>query len=138
MLTFVRRADFRAAYPSELTPAAFVDKLNVTAGNVLDEAERAALINELTADNTDAGRAGVLRKVAEDGTLRQAEFNKAFVLMQYLGYLGRDPDRPPDTDFGGFRFWFDKLNQFNGDFVRAEMVRAFLDSVEYRRRFDAN
>jgi hypothetical protein len=28
-----------------------------------------------------------------------------------------------------------KLNQFNGDFLQAEMVKAFLSSIEYRGRF---
>jgi hypothetical protein len=135
MLAFVGRSDFRALYPSSLTPEQFVDGLNAKAGNVLDAAERAALIGELTANNTDAGRASVLLKVAEDGTLHQRELNSAFVFMQYVGYLKRNPDGLPDTNFNGFQFWLDKLNQFNGDFVRAEMVRAFLDSIEYNARF---
>jgi hypothetical protein len=28
-----------------------------------------------------------------------------------------------------------KLNQFGGDFRRAEMVKAFISSTEYRQRF---
>jgi len=63
------------------------------------------------------------------------EFNKAFVLMQYFGYLHRNPNDPPDTDFAGYTFWLNKLNQFNGDFVQAEMVKAFINSNEYRSRF---
>ena len=27
--------------------------------------------------------------------------------------------------------WLDKLNQFNGNFVEAEMVKAFISSTEY-------
>jgi hypothetical protein len=42
---------------------------------------------------------------------------------------------PPDNDFAGFEFWLAKLNQFNGNFVDAEMVQAFIFSDEYRRRF---
>jgi hypothetical protein len=38
-------------------------------------------------------------------------------------------------DFAGYNFWLTKLNQFNGNFVQAEMVKAFLDSTEYRQRF---
>ena len=41
----------------------------------------------------------------------------------------------PDIDFNGYNFWLDKLNQFNRNFVNAEMVKAFLVSAEYRRRF---
>ena len=42
---------------------------------------------------------------------------------------------PPDRDFGGREFWLSKLNEFNGDFVRAGMVKAFLNADEYRKRF---
>jgi len=73
--------------------------------------------------------------VADDSTLRDAEFNKAFVLMQYFGYLRRSPNEAPDSDFGGFNFWLGKLNNFNGSFVDAEMVKSFLVAGEYRGRF---
>jgi hypothetical protein len=57
--------------------------------------------------------------------------------MQYYGYLRRNPDDAPEPglNFGGWNFWLGKLNEFNGDAVRAEMVKAFLDSAEYRNRF---
>jgi hypothetical protein len=55
--------------------------------------------------------------------------------MQYFGYLRRAPDAVPDADFRGWKFWLDKLNQFNGNFVSAEMVKAFISSDEYRKRF---
>jgi hypothetical protein len=57
------------------------------------------------------------------------ELNPAFVTMQYFGYLRRDPDA------GGFSHWLKKLNDHGGDYRRAEMVRAFLSSFEYRDRF---
>ena len=57
--------------------------------------------------------------------------------MQYFGYLRRAPNDPPDTDFAGFDFWFGKLEQFGGDYRRAEMVKAFITSDEYRARFSA-
>ncbi|MET0645445.1 MAG: DUF4214 domain-containing protein [Pyrinomonadaceae bacterium] len=135
MLRFVQRAEFLARYPRTLSPTQFVDALNANAGGVLDATERQNLINELTANNTDAGRASVLRKVADDAGLVQQEFNRAFVLMQYFGYMRRNPNDPPDTDFTGYNFWLDKLNQFNGDYIGAEMVKAFITSIEYRQRF---
>jgi hypothetical protein len=49
--------------------------------------------------------------------------------MQYAAYLRRDADAP------GFAFWLNKLNAFNGNFVQAEMVKAFIVSSEYRQRF---
>ena len=135
LLKFVQRTEFLARYPRTLSPTQFVDALNANAGGVLDATERQNLINELSANNTDAGRASVLRKVAEDANLVQQEFNRAFVLMQYFGYLQRDPDSGPDTDFNGYNFWLTKLNQFGGDYIAAEMVKAFITSIEYRQRF---
>jgi hypothetical protein len=79
----------------------------------------------------------VLRKIAENATLQQREFNRAFVLMQYFGYLRRNPDAAPEPNlnFDGYNFWLNKLNQFNGNYVDAEMIKAFLSSLEYRQRF---
>ena len=77
----------------------------------------------------------MLRAVAEDQDLSNAEFNRAFVLMQYFGYLRRDPNSGQDIDYSGYDFWLHKLIQFNGDYNQAEMVKAFITSVEYRQRF---
>jgi hypothetical protein len=135
ILGFVQRADFRAAFPDSMTPTQFVDQLNARADGALDASERQALINELTANNTTAGRASVLRKVAEDATLEASEKNKAFVLMQYFGYLKRNPNEGQDADWSGYNFWLGNLNRFNGNFVEAELVKAFISSIEYRSRF---
>lgn len=133
---FVVRQRFLIEYPLTMTPAQFVDKLNLNAGGVLSQSERDQLVTELTAaGNATKGRASVLRKVAEDAELRQRETNRAFVLMQYYGYMRRNPDDPQDIDFRGWEFWLNKLNQFNGNFVQAEMVKAFIISIEYRQRF---
>jgi hypothetical protein len=135
-LSFVQRGDFQTAYPSSMTADAFVSKLDANAGGVLSSAEKANLVATLGATPADASkRASVLRAVAENPTLHQREFNKAFVLMQYFGYLKRNPDDLPDADFTGYSFWLSKLNQFNGDFAGAEMVKAFISSTEYRTRF---
>jgi uncharacterized protein (TIGR03118 family) len=77
-------------------------------------------------------RATVLRKVAEAAELQSREFNSAFVTMEYFGYLRRDPDT------AGFNFWLNKLNSFNGDFIKAEMVKAFISASEFRQRFGAS
>jgi hypothetical protein len=138
MLEFVQRQRFLDAYPLSLTPAQFVDKLRLNTGAALSQAEADQLVAQLTANNTNAGRAAVLHSVAEDADLQRNEFNRAFVLMQYFGYLRRDPDAAPDADFRGWKFWLDKLNQFNGNFVDAEMVKAFISSEEYRTRFGTN
>ncbi len=118
-----------------MTPEQFVNTLNANAGGALSEAEKANLVAELTANNTVAGRASVLRKVAEDPGLAAAEKNKAFVLMQFFGYMRRNPNDSPDTNHSGYNFWLGKLGEFGGDFRRAQMVQAFIESIEYRRRF---
>jgi hypothetical protein len=130
---FVQRSRFTTAFPNTMTPAQFVDTLNANAGNPLSPAERNQLVNDL-ATNAKT-RAQVLRAVAEDPDLNSAEFNRAFVLMQYFGYLRRNPNDAPDTDYTGYDFWLTKLNQFNGNFQNAEMVKAFISSLEYRQRF---
>ena len=131
---FVQRLSFTNNYPSGMSAAAFVDKLNMNAGNPLSPGERNQLVSDMNAGKT---RAQVLRAVAEDQDLFNAELNRAFVLMQYFGYLRRDPNSGQDTDYTGYDFWLTKLNQFNGNYIDAEMVKAFLSSTEYRHRFGA-
>lgn len=136
MLAFVQRGDFLAAFPTNMSAANFVSQLNTRAGNVLSVAEQTNLTNTLAANPSDTTlRSQTLRAVAEDQDLKNAEFNRAFVLMQYFGYLRRNPNSSPDTNFDGYNFWLTKLNQFNGDFAAAEMVKAFITSSEYRQRF---
>jgi hypothetical protein len=139
-LDFVTRSRFTSAYPTTLTPAQFVDALFAHGGVIPSTPDRDAAISEFggagnTADT--AARARSLRLVADNSTLKQQETNKAFVLMQYFGYLRRNPNDPPEIglDFSGYNFWLSKLNQFNGNFVNAEMVKAFIVSGEYRQRF---
>jgi hypothetical protein len=130
---FVLRSRFVAAYPLSMTPTQFVDTLNTNAGGVLSPSERNQLIIDLT-DNVKT-RAQVLRAIAEDPELIAAESNRAFVLAQYFGYLRRNPNEIPDGDYSGYDFWLTKLNQFGGNFVNAEMVKAFITSAEYLERF---
>jgi hypothetical protein len=130
---FVQRSRFITALPSSMTAAQFVDALNANAGNPLSQAERDQLVNDLS--SSAKTRAQVLRTIAEHANVVSGEFNRAFVLMQFFGYLRRNPNDFPDADYTGFDFWLSKLNQYNGDYVNAEMVKAFLSSSEYRQRF---
>ncbi len=139
-LDFVSRSRFLTAYPTTMTPAAFVDALYLNTGVTPSAAERTSVIGEFgSAINTvdTAARIRALRRVADNSTFTQQEFNRAFVLMQYFGYLRRNPyDAPePTLDFAGYNFWLNKLNQFNGNYINAEMVKAFINSGEYRQRF---
>jgi hypothetical protein len=137
---FVERPRFSSAFPTSLTPTQFVNMLFVNAGVTPTATEQQDTIDEFggagnTTDTT--ARARVLRRIAENSTLARQEFNKAFVLMQYFGYLQRNPNDAPEPglNYSGYDFWLTKLNQFNGNFVEAEMVKAFIMSGEYRQRF---
>jgi Calx-beta domain/Domain of unknown function (DUF4214) len=138
ILAFVARSRFAAAFPTTMSPAEFVDALFTNAGVTPSAAERQAAIDEFGGAGTSgdlAARARALRRVAEHSTFIQQEFNGAFVLIEYFGYMRRSPNDAPDTNFDGYTFWLNKLNQFNGNFINAEMVKAFLISGEYRQRF---
>ena len=123
-----------------MSPATFVDTLFSNAGVTPTSTDRTAAINEFGGATTTtdvAARARALRRIAENATFASQEFNRAFVLMQYFGYLRRNPNDAPDStlDYTGYDFWLTKLNQFNGNYINAEMVKAFLSSIEYRQRF---
>jgi len=130
---------YNPAYPSTMTPAEFVDKLFLNEGVTPSPSERDAAISEFGSATHIAPNSSlqgqVILHIAENPKFVKQEFNRAFVLMQYFGYLRRDPNTGPDVDYSGYEYWLNKLNQFNGDFVQAEMVKAFIDSKEYQRRF---
>ena len=130
---WVHHPEFVAAFGS-LTNAQYVDALLKNASLTLPAADRQALIDGLNGGTLS--RAQVLRKIVDNPTFIQQEMNRAFVLMQFFGFLRRDPDDAPDGDMKGFNFWLSKLNQFHGDFQAAEMVRAFIESQEFRQRFE--
>jgi hypothetical protein len=123
---WVQRADFRSAFDA-LTDNQYVETLAGHTGVAFSESERASMVSGLTSGSLT--RAGLLKQIAEDGRFVNAKHNEMFVMMEYFGYLRRDPDA------SGYQYWLDKLNQFDGNFERAEMVKAFLVSGEYRRRF---
>jgi subtilisin family serine protease len=147
LLDFVTRTgaaggrNFATAFPAGTPAATIVDKLFQNVGVTPLADERAALVAELSANPDSAAlRASVLSKVADSPLVVRREFTKAFVLMQYFGYLRRNPDGvgfdgQADPNFVGFNHWLQKLEDNGGDFHRAEMVRAFLESIEYRQRF---
>ena len=144
---FVTRTEFVTQFPTTMTAAEYVDKLFANVGVQPSAGERNAAIAAYGSGDT-AGRAAALKSVADSDSVFTVLYNPSFVLMQYYGYLRRNPDDAPDNNFSGYDFWLEKLNSFSrpGENVRdervalarvrrAEMVRAFIVSLEYRGRF---
>jgi hypothetical protein len=123
---WVQRPEFQAAYGG-LNNSGYVDALISHTGVAFSQTERNRLVNGLTNDTLT--RAAALRQVAENASFVSAKRNATFVMMEYFGYLRRDPDA------SGYQYWLNKLNQFGGNFEQAEMVKAFINSGEYRQRF---
>ncbi len=72
-------------------------------------------------------RAQVLRALVESDEVGAAEYNGAFVAMQYYGYLRRTPEDE------GYRAWLRVISQDPNN-IRL-MVNGFMNSQEYRLRF---
>jgi hypothetical protein len=145
---FVSRPEFVAQFPQGMTAADYVDKLYANTGATPTTAERNAAIAAYGNGDTTTKRANALKSVADSDSVFKTLYNPSFVLMQYYGYLRRNPDDAPDNNFSGYDFWLNKMNSFSqpGENVRdetvalrrvrrAEMVRAFIESLEYRGRF---
>jgi hypothetical protein len=131
-LAFVQRADFQRRYPTTLKPAEFVDQLLANAGqrsNPDIKAERPALLGLFDAMNS--GRAAILARVASHSSVVDAQYNEAFVMLQYFSYLRRDPDE------SGLNLWMNTLKTKPlRDPAAARLVAcSFMTSAEYQNRF---
>ncbi|MEY2560018.1 MAG: large repetitive protein, partial [Verrucomicrobiota bacterium] len=129
---FVLRPAFAGLYPTTQTPAEFVDALYLNTGVTPSAAERQAAINEFggAGDTTDtAARARALRRVTQNATFVANEFNRAFVFFEFAGFYRRHPDQ------AAYDGHVTTLNNANGDFRAAGMIKKFLDNDEYRQRF---
>jgi choice-of-anchor B domain-containing protein len=125
---WVQRPEFLAKYPASLSGPEFVSALLATVqqGSGVDlSSKRQALEDDYALNQS---RARIVRAVADDPAFKDAEYNNAFVLMQYFGYLQRDPDE------GGYQFWLNVLNNKEPGNYRG-MVCSFITSDEYQKRF---
>ncbi len=125
---FTQRPEFLQKYPAAMTASQFVNALITTVNNTSNvnlSAQQQTYINELTSGAT---RGQVVREIVEQSAFQNAEYNRAFVLMQYFGYLRRDVDQ------AGYDFWLNVLNNREPNNYRG-MVKAFITSQEYRDRF---
>ena len=135
------RQEFRNAYDG-LSNTAYVETLlghyslaSITTpdpanpdGTVLTTLTRNDLVNRLNVQTLT--RAQALRALVQSRGVDAAEYNGAFVAMQYYGYLRREPEED------GYRAWLRVLNANPTDF--RIMVNGFMNSAEYRLRFGAS
>jgi hypothetical protein len=131
--SFVGRSEFTTKYQLDITADSFVDAVlqTVQGLGVNLSSERANLIVIYNGQsNTVDRRAAVMRAVADNAVFKQAQFNPAFVLTEYFGYLRRDPD------LNGYNFWLNVLNNADPNNYRG-MVCSFVTSTEYQRRFSS-
>ena len=105
---------------------AFVDTLISHTGSGFN-GDREALVSGL--NNGTLTRAAVLRQVVENDGFVRAKSNQMFVMMEYFGYLRRDPDA------AGYQFWLNKLNQFNGDLIPSFNAFKIESNFSFRQCF---
>jgi hypothetical protein len=129
---FVQRAEFVQKYGGANTAESFVDALmqnmRQTSGADLS-GQRGTLVAKYNSGSSlNESRSLAVRQAIEDASFKQAEYNKSFVLMQYFGYLKREPEQ------AGYDFWLNVLNDREPGNYRG-MVCSFLTSAEYQKRF---
>lgn len=126
---FIQRSEFTSRYPQSMSREQFVDAaiqtMQVRSGMFMT-----SLRDGLLSDYDSGGRSLVVRHAAEAGMFVSAEYNKAFVLMEYFGYLQRGEDQ------SGYNFWLNALNQGGASNYQG-MVCSFLTSAEYQNRFSS-
>jgi hypothetical protein len=118
---FMTRPEFTTKY-NGTTNQQYVDLLLSTAG--VTHPARDFWIAALT--NGTRTRAQVLREISESTEVYNKYYNQAFVVMQYFGYLRRDPD-------AFYLDWIAVLDANPSDY--RGMVNGFMNSLEYRFRF---
>jgi hypothetical protein len=131
-LHFAQSASFRQEYATAPTADQFIDRMLTGVKNYSGvdlSSQRGTLLGLY--DGTDVGKAAILRQVADNQAIIDGEHNRAFVLMDYFGYLRRDPDA------GGYAFWLSQVNQFplRDVGIQHAMACSFVTSAEYQTRF---
>ncbi|HKQ99532.1 MAG TPA: Calx-beta domain-containing protein [Pyrinomonadaceae bacterium] len=117
---FMARPEFTNRYGGT-DNAAYVNLLEQTALVTLPNKQQ--LINDLT--NGTKTRAQVLRIAMETTETYSKYYNEAFIVMNYFGFLRRDPD-------AAFQAWIDLFNNTNNPRL---IINGFANSLEYRQRF---
>jgi len=120
---FMNRQEFKTLYDPTIGDAtSYVDKLLQTVG-LPNHPARNIWISQLS--NNSLTRAQVLRQLVESTDVYNKFYNQAFVVMQYFGFLRRDPD-------AAYQAWIELLNRTNDYRV---ITNGFINSPEYPQRF---
>jgi len=132
---FVQRPEFLAKYNSQSTGDSFVDALVASAraaGSELDALRDNLIASYETGGSLAQSRAAVLLVLSDNTTIRQTNYNSAFVLTEYFGYLQRDPER------AGSDYWLKRSEQkrswqlpWNG--VRVHYLRRVSETIQSGR-----
>jgi hypothetical protein len=117
---FMAQPAFAGMY-NGLTNQQYVDAVLNTAGVTLSS--RQSMVDGL--NNSTLTRAAVLRQIVESTEVSTMYNHQAYVVMEYFGYLRRQPDAL-------YLNWIQVLDQSNDP---REMVTGFATSIEYRQRF---
>lgn len=129
---FVQRPEFVEKYRDTVSAESFVDALIQTvqeSSHVDLSNQRTSLLAKYSTGGTlNQSRSLVVRELTDNSTFRSAEYNAAFVLSEYFGYLRRNPEP------GGYAFWLNVLDHGDPGNYRG-MVCGFINSAEYQRRF---
>jgi hypothetical protein len=136
--SFVQRPEFQATYGSLSHAdyvAALMQRYNLAAITTTNPANPdgtekvnlsiSDLVSQLNANGLS--RRQVFRAIADSDEVGVAEYNRAFVAMQYYGYLRRSPEP------AGYNSWLTYLDAHPTDY--RTMVNGFMNSIEYRLRF---
>lgn len=129
------RDEIKIKYPAGMANADFVQALVNTAGVTISN--QAQLVSDLNAGTKT--RAQVLRNIAESTAVNDKYYKQAFVTMEYMGFLRREPEDchgSPNPSQCGFIFHNNRFNSgFDPQVVEHVIVRGFMESPEYRNRF---
>jgi hypothetical protein len=124
---FMGRAEFTSIY-NGLSNNAYVQRLFDTAGvtqvTVGGSVQTVQTMQQAMAQGKS--RAQVLREIVESPEVDARFYTQAFVVMQYFGYLRRDPDAL-------YQQLIDEMNMNPQNY--RQMVNIFVNSQEYRARF---
>ena len=121
--------------PTTLTPAQFVDALFAN-GAVTPQRRIETMLSTSLGSRNTADTAARSSLAPRCGELSLEAGNKQSVCVDAMRLPPSQSNDPPEAglNFDG-QLWLGKLTQFNGSFIDAEMVKAFLVAGEYRQRF---